>query len=297
MFGYIRVFESELKIGDFGLYRGVYCGLCKTMHRNTGITSPFTLTYDFVLLALLRSGINGEGFTVRPGKCIAHPIKKRPIAHENEALRYCSAVSAVLTYYKLLDDKNDKDAKKKFVVKATLRQARRNMKKTLKAFPDYRLEALAEKISHNLSELSALEKSGCDSADRCADVFGTLLGDCFETGIEDLGTAALCRELGYRVGRWIYIIDLCDDFYNDLKKGSFNPLVNAGFTTLPDTMLKATLNREIALAHKALSSLNIEFGDIYNILENIICLGMPEAVKKVFDKNSATTPMLTENKQ
>lgn len=297
MFGYIRVLEGELKIKDFGLYRGVYCGLCKTMNRRTGKLSPLTLTYDFVLLALLRSGISGEGFTVRKGKCIAHPIKKRPIAHENDALRFCSAVSAVLTYYKLLDDKNDGDAKKQIVVGLTLGQAKRNLKKAVKAFPEYRLDELSEKVGTLLSELSALEAEKCPSCDRLADVFGRLLGVCFSHCIEDEGAASALSELGLHIGRWIYIIDLADDFAKDKKKGSFNPLIEAGYTELPEMMLRATLARLTEMAYKALQALDIKYIDIKRVLENIICFGMPEAVNKILKKHSEATPLLTEPKE
>ena len=290
MFGYVRVLEGELKINDFGLYRGIYCGLCKTMRHNTGLTSSFTLTYDFVLLALLRSGINNEGFTVRPGKCAVHPIKKRPIAYENESLRYCSAVAAVLTYYKLSDDKNDKDTKKRFAVNAALRQAKRNMKRAFKAFPEYCLEELSEKCAGILSELSELEASGSDSCDRCADAFGRLLSEVFSHCVSPSETADACGEIGYRVGRWIYITDLCDDFEKDIKSGAFNPIVNAGFRELPEEMLKATLFRETQLAYKALCRLNITYSDINNIIENILCLGMPEVVRKIFMKSSQAKP-------
>ena len=296
VFGYIRVLEGELKINDFGLYRGVYCGLCKTMNKNTGITSPLTLTYDFVLLALVRSGIRGEGFTVRPGKCIAHPIKKRPIAKENVSLQYCAAVSAVLTYYKLLDDKNDKDAKKRLIVRSTLRQAKRNMKKAIKAFPQFELSRLSEKIAFYLSELQQLENSGCDSVNLCADAFGKLLGECFKNGIDDCDVSNNCYKLGYHVGRWIYIIDVADDFTKDKKRSSFNPLLSAGFTELPVTMLKATLSSEVAQAHAALKALPISFRDIYNVLENIICLGMQDVVKKIFEKYENNTQRLEEQK-
>lgn len=295
MFGYIRVLEGELKINDFGLYRGVYCGLCKTMNRNTGVTSPFTLTYDFVLLALLRSGISGEGFTVKPSKCIAHPIKKRPIAKENEALRYCAALSSVLTYYKLLDDKNDKDAKKRLIVATALGQAKRNMKKAIKKFPEYRLGDLANIIGLRLNALSELENNECDSVNLCADEFGKLLGECFAFGIESQAVASTCYQLGYRIGRWIYIVDLIDDFYKDLKKNSFNPLVKAGFKELPETMLRATLTGEVAMAHKALKELDIRYRDIYNVLENIICLGMQDVSNKIFEKQSKKLPALPGN--
>ncbi len=284
MFGYIRAFDGELKVKDYGIYRGVYCGLCKAMKSNTGITSPLTLTYDFVLLALVRSGINDEGFTVRPGKCIVHPIKKRPIAKENEALRYCAAISAVLTYYKLLDDKADGDAKKRLMVKTTLGQARRNMKKAIKKFPEYRLDDLASEVKQRLDELSSLEKEGCDSADMCADVFGRLLAKCFCHCVEDTAKSSFCSELGYRVGRWIYLTDLCDDFAKDLKKKAFNPLICAGYTELPEMLLRGTLERERALAHEALKSLDIKYGDIFSIAENILTFGMNTVTEKIFDK-------------
>ncbi len=286
MFGYIRAFDAELKIKDYGIYRGVYCGLCKAMNRNTGITSPLTLTYDFVLLALVRNGLSGEGFTVRPGKCIAHPIKKRPIAKENEALHYCAAVSAVLTYYKLLDDKNDRDAKKKIIVKTTIRQAKRNMKKAFKKFPEYRLSELSEQVKDRLDELSSLEEGNCDSADICADIFGKLLAKCFSHCIDDTEKAAYCEELGYRIGRWIYLVDLCDDFEKDLKKGSFNPLVHAGYTSLPEMLLKGTLEYERGLAHEAFKKLDIKFTDISAVIDNILTYGMNNVTEKIFNKDN-----------
>jgi len=295
VFGYIRVLEGELKINDFGLYRGVYCGLCKAMNRNTGISSPLTLTYDFVLLALIRSGIQNEGFTVKPRKCIAHPIKKRPIANENESLRFCSAVSAVLTYYKLLDDKNDKDSRKRIIVKPALRQARRNLKKAIKAFPQYKLNELSEAVSSILAELTELEASKCDSADKCAEVFGRLLAVCFSHCVDVEEKASLCYELGYHIGRWIYLIDLCDDFEKDKKRNSFNPLLSAGFTELPETMIRATLTRETELSYQAFKALEIEYADIYRVIENIICFGMPSAVKKVFENKTKNVSMLTEH--
>ena len=288
MFGYIRTLEGELKVKDFGIYRGVYCGLCKAMNRNTGITSPLTLTYDFVLLALIRSGINGDGFTVRPGKCIAHPIKKRPMAAENEALKYCAAVSSVLTYYKLLDDKNDKDTKKRLLVKATLGQAKRNMKKAFKSFPQYDLSTLSDKVEGHLNTLAELERAMSDSPDACADVFGNLLADCFAHCIEDTEKAELCRKIGYHIGRWIYLIDLCDDFEKDKKTGAFNPLLNAGYNELPEMLLRGTLARECTLAYEALKALKITFGDIFAICENIICLGTKNATDKIFEKVKKT---------
>lgn len=285
LFGYVRVAEGELKIKDFGLYRGVFCGLCKTMKNNTGLTSPFTLTYDFVVLALLRSGISGEGFTVKPGKCIAHPFKKRPMAHENESLRYCAAVAAILTYYKLLDDKNDKD-KNGLAVSTLLRQAKRNMKKAIRSIPQLNLEGLTKDVEKYLSELTELEEAHCDSADECASKFGQLLAACFSFGIDDPDVRLHCGDIGHHLGRWIYIIDLWDDFEKDKKKGSYNPLIEAGYTEIPEDILTTSLRLDGMKALEALNALPIKYVDIKRILHNILFDGLSDAIKKIAKKHS-----------
>ena len=287
MFGYIRVSEGDLRINDYGIYKGVYCGLCKTMKKYTGSTSCLSLSYDFVFLALLRSAMNNEGFKVSPGKCGLHPIKKRPVSAENEALKYCAGASAVLTYYKLLDDKNDKDTKKRFAVRSALPSAKKNLKRAIKNLPEYRLDVLSEQVSEHLSILSNLENEVCQSADMCADIFGKLLGTVFAHCLPESDSKSACFEIGYRLGRYIYLIDVLDDFESDKKSGAYNPLIAAGFCECPDDFIVASLSRENRKALSALNSLNLQFADINNILVNILDIGLPTVVNKIFDKRSS----------
>ncbi len=286
MFGYIRVLEGELKINDYGVYKGTYCGLCKVMKKYTGSTSCLTLSYDFVFLALLRAALNGERFTVSPGKCMLHPIKKRPISSENEALKYCAGASAVLTYYKLLDDKNDKDSKKRLAVKSALPAARKNLKRAIKNLHEYQLDELSNHVSCSLENLSELEKNNCSSPNLCADAFGELLGKVFSHCVTDTEKATVCETLGYRLGRYIYLLDVMDDFEDDKKSGAYNPLISAGFTELPTDFIVASLARENDEAIQALNKLNIEYSDIKNILSNILTYGLPNVVNKILEKKN-----------
>jgi hypothetical protein len=160
------------------------------------------------------------------------------------------------------------------------------MKKAIRKFPQYDLNSLADTVSRHLADLSELEKAGCDSADRCAHVFGMLLGECFKHCIDNSDTANNCYQIGYHVGRWIYLIDLADDFDRDAKTGAFNPLITSGYTSLPDTLLRGTLERESILAFQSFKNLNITYTDIYSIVENILCHGMHKAVVKVFEKST-----------
>lgn len=286
MFGYVRVSEGELKINDFTLYRGVYCGLCKTMKKCTGATSCMTLSYDFVFLALLRSALSHLGFSVVPGKCILHPLKKRPMAKRNESLEFCAGVSAVLTYYKLLDDKNDGDSAKKLKIKAALPQAKKNYKKAIKNLPQYKLDVLAQQTEQYLNQLSELESSSTLSPNLCAEPFGKLLGVVFSHCIDDEHTAKTCYTLGYHLGRYIYLIDAIDDFEKDKESGSFNPLRAAGFDELPQDYAVASLANDNMLALKALNELDIEYDDIKNILINVLELGLPEMLNKILKKKA-----------
>lgn len=287
MFGYIRVSEGDLRINDYGIYKGVYCGLCKTMKKYTGSTSCLSLSYDFVFLALLRSAMNNEGFKVSPGRCGLHPIKKRPVSTENEALKYCAGASAVLTYYKLLDDKNDKDTKKRLAVRSALPSAKKNLKRAIKNLPEYKFDVLSEQVSEHLSRLSELENEGCQSADLCADIFGKLLGCVFSHGLLKCDAKSTCFEIGYRLGRYIYLIDVLDDFESDKKSGAYNPLIAAGFSECPDDFIVASLSRENREALSALNSLNISFADINNILTNILDIGLPTVLNKIFEKKTS----------
>ena len=55
MFGYIRTDVPEMRVRENEYYRAVYCGLCRAQGKCTGQCSRFTLNYDIVFLALLRT--------------------------------------------------------------------------------------------------------------------------------------------------------------------------------------------------------------------------------------------------
>ena len=68
MFGYIRPLECELKVREQAEYRGIYCGLCKSIGRRYGQLERLTLSYDCAFLALTLMAINGDAKFTR-GNC------------------------------------------------------------------------------------------------------------------------------------------------------------------------------------------------------------------------------------
>lgn len=295
LFGYVRILDGELKVSEYKLYKGVYCSLCKTMKRYAGASSTLSLSYDLVFLAMLRAETEEIGFKIRLGRCGLHPFKKRPLAEENSALRYSAGASVVLTYYKLLDDLNDKNTGKRVLKKIALSKSKKQLKRVYKRLPEYNFPELSEKIKAYLDELSALENARSDSPDACAAVFGKILSLLFSHGIEDERKVRMTSALGYSVGRLIYLADAMDDFYDDLKSGAFNPLVSAGFTEVPEDFLLASMYSETEIAVKALKEYGFKYRDICNIIFNILSLGIPNVVNEILKKQ--TVALSKENSE
>ncbi len=286
MFGYIKVNSDELKVSDYRLYRAVYCGLCKTMKKSIGRLSTLALSYDFVFLALLIADTMGEGFKVVPARCGLHPFKKRPVAKINTALEYAAGASAVLKYYKHLDDINDSVTFKRLGLRLLLPISKAHFQKALKCFSEYNFDILASDIQEYLEELSELERSGSSSCEKNAAVFGKLLSAVFENYFFNSDRAAAAQSLGYALGAYIYIADAFDDFQNDLEKGKYNPFIEAGYTELPENAVAATLSHLNTKAKNALAELPSSYNDIRRIMDNVIKLGLPTVFAKLVSKKN-----------
>ena len=115
MFGYVREYSPELKVKEAGLYKAVYCGLCKSMGKCTGDCSRLTLSYDVTFLAVVRLAIEQTPYCIKQKRCIVHPLKKRAIMDNNAVLEYCARASALLSYGKLCDDISDSRGVKRIV--------------------------------------------------------------------------------------------------------------------------------------------------------------------------------------
>lgn len=288
MFGYVRILESELKVREYTLYRGVYCGLCRTMGKRTCRSSTLSLSYDFTFLAFFRAAVCGEGFTVSKGRCGLHPLKKKPMAEENQALKYCAGAAAVLKYYKLIDDLNDKDKRgiKRLAIKAMLPSARKHLKKAMKTLPEFDLEALSEKVSDTLISLSELECSLAPSPDACADAFGKTLALVFSHAIEDVSTAEKAEEIGYHIGKWIYFADAINDLEDDRKHGAFNPFIASGYDAPPLEALSNCMTMELGAAYDVMKRIDFKHSDIKNVIMNTITQGMPSQFTRITNKYS-----------
>ena len=283
MFGYVRVDKPEMRIREYEYYRGVYCGLCRSLGKCGGQCARFTLSYDFAFMALVRMAILGEQPKFKRRGCIAHPFKKRMMAEYNESLTFCASSSLLLAYHKIKDDVADEKGGKKF--KAVMAKP---LFSTMKKRPSKRYSQLDKKIESLLGELSAFEKADfLPSVDRPAEIFGNLLGEIMAEGL-DGAKRKIAQKIGNHIGKWIYVIDACDDYYEDVKRGRFNPLIGVygkdGLDKAVCEGLETALTHELMEAEKAFDLIDYPNKDMKEIICNIIYLGMPSVAKTTVKK-------------
>lgn len=271
MFGYVTPLAEELKVKENTFYKSVYCGLCKCMGKRVCSESRMTLSYDIVFLALVRFALTDEKLDAHLEKCIANPLKKRPVLDSNESLEYAAAAGALLAYHNIADDVKDSSGIKRTAKKTLLLSARRMRRKAGLAELDRQLE-------DGLRMLDEAEHDEKSTTDAAAEGFGNILSAVFSFGLEGI-QQRISSEIGFHVGKWIYIADAADDFSDDKRRGDYNPL-----EAIDKEALRCAMNLELEAASAAERLIMYNDSGIKNIIENIMYLGMPARMEKILNK-------------
>ncbi len=276
MFGYVKPVSGDLLVKEYEFYKATYCGICRAMKKHTGALSNVTLSYDSVFLAMVRMiYVPDSAFKTDRRRCIAHPLKKRPMLRENEAIEYTARAFALFAYYKLRDDMADDGLGKRMLVTPTLPILKGGAKRA-------QLADLAALMGEKLDAITALERERCPSVDEPAHLFGELLGAVFANGLSGADRTVL-YQCGYHLGKFIYAADAADDYEKDRKKGKYNPYVIAyGGAPLSDEN-KKTIKLALLLECKKIEQAVdfMPFGTrttLENIVKNVIYRGLVERI-------------------
>ncbi len=273
MFGYVAPFTPELKVKDKELYQAYYCGLCRALGKY-GLTSKLTLSYDASFAAILLAGVTDSAPVLTARGCPAHPVRGRiPVADDSSVLDYCAAVCVLLAKYKILDDAMDGRPARK----AALPAIARGIKRASKKYPE------AERaLREGIERLEVIEhRPECDPDEAPMD-FGRTLGELLSAfpgiGEEDI---PLVREMGERLGGFIYIIDAWDDRAEDEKRGSYNIFLRSHFDD-PRETCAAMLDMSINAAVLAYDLMDIKVNK--ELLDNIMYMGLGVKAAEVLNK-------------
>ena len=278
MFGFIRPVKDELRVREVHRFQEVYCGLCHAIRARYGRFHTFFLSYDMTFFALVLGCTETDGAHEKR-RCDASPIRPRPACFGCAAIDRAADVSVLLNYHKLRDSVRDESGPRRLAAGILLRLAGPGYRRAAGRLPEADRE-----IAGCIDELAALEAAGCDSIDRAADPTARLLA----AAVPPTGDARerILRQLFYHTGRWVYLIDACQDLAGDLAHGGYNPvalrfgLVRADLSAAREA-LERTLERSLADICTAFDLLGAQRDA--GLIENIIWLGLPTVTRQVLD--------------
>lgn len=288
MFGYVIPLKQELKIREYNIFRGYYCGICHEIKKNYGNIPRLSLNYDMTFLAIFLDSLCDTKIETINKRCIAHLLKKPSIIYNNLAITYAASMNVALSYYKILDDVNDdNNIKSKFLLHMLSHYNKKFTKDIL---------FINKIIEKELKRLSILEREkNFSSLDEICDPFSVIVGKIIELYPNSLYNDSIDkRELlykfGYTLGKWIYLIDALDDLEEDMRLKKFNPIEflfnesNFNYSELKDSITDRIEFNILNCAYNCMEIFNkLEIKKNKEIIENIISLGMMDKYLKVLN--------------
>lgn len=294
MFGYVRPFKGELLVKEYDAYKGVYCEVCKALGENYGIISRFALTYDCTFYAIL--ALNQRESKLRMVKkcCTCNPLKKCKYvcpadgdSYSEECFRKAAALCVITTAFKLIDNSEDEGFLRRTGAKMLYLMLKRSFKKASADYPF--IHDAVEKMMNRQREVESMDKPSIDACSApTAEMLETI---CDELGENELEKTVL-RQIGYFLGRWVYIMDAADDLPKDLKNSRFNPFIDKLELSgqrgselseeqrkAADAECNAVLNGSLSRLYPAVNLL--PNGRFSGIIDNIVKKGLPEMQREI----------------
>lgn len=263
MFGRVVVNKGELKVREFETYRSYYCGLCRELRRR-GLLTAMCLSYDLTFLSMLLNSLYEPENKTVSSRCVCHMCTKHKETTDKYT-PYAADMNILLSYYNCLDDFHDDKNIVKLLYALYLKP---KVARIRKKYPEK-----CEKIATYLKSFSKEEKGG--DLEECANLFGRLLGEVFTPEKDEWADELF--NIGFYLGKFIYIADCLEDVEDDIKKNRFNPLISMYSPDTRQSECEIILNMMGSECARELEKLplieNVE------ILRNIIYAGIWQSRK------------------
>lgn len=299
MFGFLVPDKSRWNHSFEKTYMAHYCGLCDALSKEFGLFGRCFTNSDTTFIYLLTTAQINKKFELKRIRC---PIgfRKREALILPELARFISAISVVLVYEKMLDDKYDEKKSCLPVVDKFITKCYTKSKVILSQF------GFPVNLIHNLMETQRMvEKADTASLTELANPTAVMLRDI-------LGfTAKLCaienkvslEKIGYNLGRLVYVLDSIMDYHNDIKSGRFNAVAKCCPKIKHPTIFNEVPDEFRTIIFDCLKEIDcqlnqIKFYQFKEILMNILSLSLTNSVNKIFANEGNTiqpvNPVLLE---
>ena len=191
MFGYVTINRGELKVRELETYESYYCGLCRVLKDRYGLAGCTMLNYDMTFLGMLLSSLYEE--------------------KEEPAKRVCRP--GLLAYHNHMDNWLDEHS---FVSLNMVHLMQKNYRKLAKKYPRQH-----KAIASYIQKLHVCEAANEKNIEAAANLTGEAMAEIYAAK-DDYWQDTL-RQMGYYMGKFIYLMDAYDDVEKDSKDGSYNP--------------------------------------------------------------------------
>ena len=283
MTGYVKADKKSLTMGDYEIYRGIYCSLCNSLGKNYSVFARLLLSYDFALAAILKLALSPSPCKLNKKSCPFNRAKKCWCCDDREEVDFCAHAVIIIAYYKILDNLHDREFFKKILSAMIYPFIALMHKKAKRLAPD-----IEEILSVNMKKQAECEKNQDSCLDEAAHYSADSLGKIFALG-NDENIGAVMYNLGYMTGRFVYILDAADDLEKDIKSGNFNPFKKE-FPSLDSKEDKSKFAQRAEQALNLTQASLLEYKDkiTFNrfsaIAENILFRGLDRSASEVIDR-------------
>lgn len=217
MFGYVNANWKELTQAQQERYGAVYCGICRSIHHRVSNPARAVLSYDMAFLALLHMSLYEPEENAGKNRCVLHVLRPRAWV-DNPCVDYAADMNVALSYYKAQDDLQDEG---KTSAKLLLSMLEPHMEAIRQRWPRQ-----CDAMKACMEELRELERTNTANPDLPASCFGRLMAELMVYQ-EDQWQEEL-RNLGFALGRFIYLADAMLDYDRDKRKKQYNPFLAMG---------------------------------------------------------------------
>ena len=227
MYGFLRPANGcQHASNDCGTYRKSYCGQCAALQQQFGYTSRAVVSYDTTLIGLLIAAQTPNPQTETTAWCAMFPRQVPVYRPDASAQQIAAALSMMLLYAKLQDSVQEK--KSSFWKKGVLWLYQRKFMQAQQILTEAGFSS--EAMTRLLAKQAIVEQrqGGClqDYAEPSAEFSGEVFR--FTAKVTNMPeNEAILYQIGYHIGRIVYLADSCVDLADDKAKRQFNALLAA----------------------------------------------------------------------
>lgn len=277
MIGYMKPQKGKFSKAERDVYQSIYCGLCRHLKYEYGVTGTFVISYEIVDLLLLIEAIIPQESKSQKMSCSLTPFIWKDMRGINEriyseAARVSVIVAGLEIQDNIFDDNRVRDKILYTVTKAKINKAHENSESSA-----ILLEKEYDRYM-TLEKKCFREKSGFENIVNQCGCITKMIGAILTNDI-NIDTRGIVLSLMNIWGKWIFLMDAIEDYDSDVVHERFNPWKLSDAPTDRERYLM-NLEDEANLLLEVLPLIRYE-----SILHSLYRNQLPERRAKLFQRS------------